>query len=107
MKKQSSRGGIGQDDRYLAEILLEKGYHVYGTKRRASHLNSARIDRLYQKRKADHPVLIISDRDLMDPFSMPWMMLKQEVHDNFVIQTGVKYNVRIYSLDFEFIRPSA
>ena len=41
-------GITGQDGSYLAELLLEKGYHVHGIKRRASSFNTTRIDHLYQ-----------------------------------------------------------
>ena len=41
-------GITGQDGSYLAELLLEKGYVVHGIKRRASSLNTARIDHMYQ-----------------------------------------------------------
>lgn len=39
---------MGQDGAYLAEFLLHKGYEVHGIKRRASLLNTDRIDHLYQ-----------------------------------------------------------
>jgi len=42
-------GVTGQDGSYLAELLLAKGYVVHGTKRRASHLNTERIDHLYHR----------------------------------------------------------
>ncbi|AHE61796.1 TPA: GDP-mannose 4,6-dehydratase [Escherichia albertii] len=41
-------GITGQDGSYLAELLLEKGYIVHGIKRRASSLNTERIDHIYQ-----------------------------------------------------------
>ena len=41
-------GITGQDGSYLAEFLLEKGYEGHGIKRRASSLNTQRIDHLYQ-----------------------------------------------------------
>ena len=41
-------GVTGQDGAYLAEYLLKKGYVVHGVKRRASSLNTARVDHLYQ-----------------------------------------------------------
>lgn len=41
-------GVTGQDGAYLAEFLLEKGYHVHGIKRRASLFNTDRVDHLYQ-----------------------------------------------------------
>lgn len=42
-------GVTGQDGSYLAEFLLEKGYFVHGIKRRASLLNTQRIDHIYQE----------------------------------------------------------
>jgi GDPmannose 4,6-dehydratase len=40
-------GITGQDGAYLAAFLLAKGYEVHGLKRRASSLNTQRIDELY------------------------------------------------------------
>jgi len=40
-------GITGQDGSYLAEFLIEKGYTVYGVKRRASLFNTDRVDHLY------------------------------------------------------------
>lgn len=48
MKKALITGITGQDGAYLAEFLLSKGYEVHGIKRRASSLNTSRIDHLYQ-----------------------------------------------------------
>jgi GDPmannose 4,6-dehydratase len=41
-------GVTGQDGAYLAEFLLGKGYRVHGIKRRASLINTERVDHLYQ-----------------------------------------------------------
>ena len=41
-------GVTGQDGAYLSELLLNKGYEVHGIERRASLLNTDRIDHLYQ-----------------------------------------------------------
>ena len=46
-KKAIIFGVTGQDGSYLAELLLKKGYHVYGVKRRSSSFNTARIDHIY------------------------------------------------------------
>ncbi|MBQ6045041.1 MAG: GDP-mannose 4,6-dehydratase [Bacteroidales bacterium] len=40
-------GITGQDGRFLAEFLLEKGYEVHGIMRRSSSFNTARIEHLY------------------------------------------------------------
>ena len=47
-KKALITGITGQDGSYLAELLLEKGYEVHGLIRRASSINTKRIDHLYQ-----------------------------------------------------------
>ena len=48
MSKTALITGItGQDGAYLAELLLEKGYVVHGIKRRASLINTERVDHLY------------------------------------------------------------
>src|SRR3954469_4076848 len=46
-KKAFITGITGQDGSYLAEILLEKGYEVYGMVRRSSSFNTARIDHIF------------------------------------------------------------
>lgn len=42
-------GITGQDGSYLAELLLEKGYIVYGLKRRHSDIHTSRIDHILDK----------------------------------------------------------
>lgn len=56
-------GITGQDGAYLAELLLEKGYTVYGTYRRSSSVNFWRIEELGIQ---DHPRLFIKEYDLTD-----------------------------------------
>ena len=47
MKTALITGITGQDGSYLAELLLEKGYEVHGIVRRASLINTDRIDHIY------------------------------------------------------------
>ena len=48
MKKKAIIFGVtGQDGAYLSKFLLKKGYIVHGVKRRASQLNTYRIDDIY------------------------------------------------------------
>jgi GDPmannose 4,6-dehydratase len=56
-------GITGQDGAYLAELLLDKGYTVYGTYRRTSSVNFWRIEELGIK---DHPKLHLVEYDLTD-----------------------------------------
>jgi GDPmannose 4,6-dehydratase len=56
-------GITGQDAAYLAELLLEKGYKVYGTYRRTSSVNFWRIEELGIQ---NHPNLELVEYDLTD-----------------------------------------
>lgn len=47
-KKALITGITGQDGSYLAELLLSKGYEVHGLKRRASSINTDRINHIYE-----------------------------------------------------------
>ena len=47
-KRALVTGITGQDGSYLAELLLAKGYEVFGMVRRASSFNTGRIDHIYQ-----------------------------------------------------------
>jgi len=49
MKVALITGITGQDGSYLAELLLEKGYIIYGIIRRCSTINTSRIDHIYPK----------------------------------------------------------
>jgi len=56
-------GITGQDGAYLAELLLDKGYRVYGTYRRTSSVNFWRLDELGV---TNHPNLRLVEFDLTD-----------------------------------------
>jgi len=49
MKVALITGITGQDGSYLAELLLQKGYEVHGIVRRASLINTHRIDHIYNR----------------------------------------------------------
>ena len=66
MKKALITGITGQDGSYLAEFLLEKGYEVHGIKRRASSLNTQRIDHIYEDPHSNHQRLKLHYGDLTD-----------------------------------------
>ena len=62
-KKALITGITGQDGAYLAQLLLEKGYHVTGTFRRSSSVNFWRIAELGIEQ---HPNLSLVEYDLTD-----------------------------------------
>lgn len=57
-------GITGQDGAYLTELLLNKGYQVYGTYRRTSSVNFWRLEDLGIQ---DHSNLHLIEYDLTDP----------------------------------------
>ncbi|AYZ68701.1 TPA: GDP-mannose 4,6-dehydratase [Stenotrophomonas maltophilia] len=63
MKSAVITGISGQDGAYLAQLLLEKGYKVYGTYRRTSSVNFWRIEELGIDK---HPNLHLVEHDLQD-----------------------------------------
>lgn len=63
MKTAIITGITGQDGAYLAELLLQKGYAVYGTYRRTSSVNFWRIEELGIQ---NHPNLSLVEYDLTD-----------------------------------------
>ena len=65
-KKALITGITGQDGSYLAEFLLEKGYEVHGIKRRASSLNTQRVDHIYQDPHVDNQKFVLHYGDLTD-----------------------------------------
>lgn len=65
MKKAFITGITGQDGSYLAELLLDKGYAVYGLTRRTSTQNFARIEHLMHNERLE----LISG-DLIDQHSL-------------------------------------
>lgn len=66
MKKAIITGITGQDGAYLTQLLLEKGYTVYGTYRRSSSMNFWRIEELGIQ---NHPNLHLLEYDLNDQTS--------------------------------------
>lgn len=63
MKRAIVTGITGQDGAYLAQLLLEKGYKVFGTFRRTSSVNFWRIEELGIQ---NHPNLNLVEYDLTD-----------------------------------------
>ena len=71
-------GVTGQDGAYLAELLLAKGYTVYGTYRRTSSVNFWRIEELDV---ANHPNLHLVEYDLTDFGATTRLLQKFDVRE--------------------------
>ena len=66
MKRALITGITGQDGSYLTEFLLHKGYEVHGILRRASSLNTQRLDHIFQNTFSDNVNLKLHYGDLTD-----------------------------------------
>lgn len=70
MKKALITGITGQDGSYLAELLLAKGYEVFGVIRRSSSFNTGRIDQIYEDPHVPEARLRLVFGDLNDASSL-------------------------------------
>src|SRR5882724_2661230 len=70
MRRALITGITGQDGSYLAELLLKKGYEVYGIIRRSSSFNTGRIDAVYQDPHEANVRLTLVYGDLNDASSL-------------------------------------
>jgi GDPmannose 4,6-dehydratase len=85
-RKAFITGITGQDGSYLAEILLEKGYEVYGMIRRSSSFNTARIDHIFND-------LELVFGDLGDGSSLNQLM--RRIRPDEVYNLGAQSHVRV------------
>ena len=78
MKRALITGISGQDGSYLAEFLLEKGYEVHGLVRRASSLNTQRLDHIYQDVHDKDARLFLHYADMTDTTRLITLLLELE-----------------------------
>jgi len=86
MKTALITGITGQDGSYLAELLLDKGYEVHGIIRRASQINTQRIDHLYQNIKLHYG-------DLTDSTNI--VRVIQKVQPDEIYNLGAQSHVKV------------
>ena len=86
-------GVTGQDGSYLAEFLLEKGYEVHGIKRRASSLNTQRVDHIYQDPHEDNVNFYLHYGDLTDTSNLTRIL--KEVQPDEVYNLGAQSHVAV------------
>lgn len=86
MKVALITGITGQDGSYLAELLLEKGYQVHGIIRRASLINTARIDHIYSS-------ITLHYGDLTDSTNL--VRIIQKVKPDEIYNLGAQSHVKV------------
>ncbi len=92
-KKALITGITGQDGSYLTELLLGKGYEVYGIIRRSSSFNTGRIDHIYQDPHEHGRRLHLVFGDLNDASSLNKIL--RDVQPDEIYNLGAQSHVRV------------
>jgi GDPmannose 4,6-dehydratase len=93
MKTALITGITGQDGSYLAELLLDKGYEVFGLVRRSSSFNTHRIDHLYKDPHEAGVRLRLIYGDLNDASSLNQILRKTRPDE--IYNLGAQSHVRV------------
>jgi GDPmannose 4,6-dehydratase len=86
-------GISGQDGSYLAELLLAKGYEVWGVIRRSSSINTGRIDHIYQDPHDEDVRLRLVYGDLNDASSINRIL--KTVRPDEIYNLGAQSHVQV------------
>jgi GDPmannose 4,6-dehydratase len=92
-KRALITGITGQDGSYLAELLLSKGYEVWGMIRRSSSFNTQRIDHIYQDPHDRDVRLHLRYGDLNDASSVNRLL--KTVRPNEIYNLGAQSHVKV------------
>jgi GDPmannose 4,6-dehydratase len=96
MKRALITGITGQDGSYLAELLLDKGYQIWGSLRRSSSFNTGRIDHIFNR-------LHLRYADLTDAVSIDNLIAESKPDEiyNLASQSHVKtsFDIPEYTAD--------
>jgi len=101
LKKAFITGITGQDGSYLVELLLDKGYEVYGMIRRSSSFNTGRIEHLYDPSFTGHrglskgygKNLYLAYGDLTDGASISRLL--HEIQPDEIYNLGAQSHVQV------------
>jgi GDPmannose 4,6-dehydratase len=93
VKKALITGITGQDGSYLAELLLAKGYEVHGLVRRASTLNTSRIDHLYDDPEINGVTLFLHYGDIADSASL--IRILSRIQPDEIYNLAAQSHVRV------------
>lgn len=101
MKRAFITGVTGQDGSYLAELLIAKGYEVWGLIRRSASANTSRIDHLCDA--SSGPRLQLVHGDLTDGSRLSSLLNEIRPHEiyNLAAQShvGLSFDVPVYTVD--------
>ena len=103
MKSALITGITGQDGSYLAELLLEKGYEVYGIIRRSSSFNTGRIQHIFDDIHKPDIRLHLHYGDLTDELGLERQLdrIRPDEIYNLAAQSHVRvsFDQPVYTVD--------
>src|SRR5437870_4175172 len=103
MKRALITGITGQDGSYLAELLLAKGYTVYGLVRRSSLMARTRLEHLYGARHFEKEKLFLDYGDMTDGCALRSILNRAEPDEvyNLAAQSHVRvsFDIAEYTAD--------
>lgn len=106
-KRALVTGATGQDGSYLCELLLKKGYQVFGLQRRASLPNTERIDHLYED--SENPNFAMFYGDLADSSNLFRIINKVKPHEIYNLgaqsHVGISFDKAEYTANIDAIGP--
>ncbi|BEQ13241.1 GDP-mannose 4,6-dehydratase [Desulfoferula mesophila] len=96
-KRALITGITGQDGSYLAELLLSKGYQVWGIIRRSSSLNTSRIEHIRRSSPEQESNFQLVYGDLTDSSSLNQILQSVQPHEiyNLAAQSHVKVSFEV------------
>ncbi|MBI2523166.1 GDP-mannose 4,6-dehydratase [Candidatus Woesearchaeota archaeon] len=97
IKRALITGVTGQDGSYLAELLIKKGYEVYGIARRSSSFNRERLRSIYDYAHEKTGKLVLDYGDMTDSSSILRILQKVKPHEvyHLAAQSHVKISFEI------------
>lgn len=94
MQKRALITGVtGQDGAYLAELLLSKGYAVWGVKRRSSSFNTGRIDHLFKDTHEEDTNFRLVYGDMTDSTNI--IRIIQEIQPDEIYNLAAQSHVQV------------
>jgi GDPmannose 4,6-dehydratase len=93
MKTAFITGISGQDGSYLAELLLEKGYRVHGLIRRASTINTNRLNHLRDDPRYGQDLLVLHFGDLSDASAL--IRLVKDIQPDEIYNLAAMSHVKV------------
>lgn len=92
-KKALITGVTGQDGALLAELLINKGYQVFGVKRRSSSFNTQRVDHLYIDPHENSPNFQMMYGDMTDATNL--IRIIQETQPDEIYNLAAQSHVQV------------